>query len=106
MENVYSSDETEFMLGENIKAFRLQKNISRETLCEQAGISLNALRNLELGRGTTLKTLVKVVRALGKQEWLENFAPKATINPLHMVREKEGRQRASRRKRSNGKKEN
>lgn len=88
MERILTDEETEQIIGENIKALRLQKNILRKKLCSQAGVSLTALKNLETGKGTTLKTLVKIVRALGRQDWLIALAPKATINPLHMVKEK------------------
>lgn len=97
MDSILSPQELELVLGENIKALRLQKNLDRRSLCEQAGISENALRHLEGGKGATIKTLVRVVKALGRANWLMSVAPQVSINPLHMVREKHVRQRASRR---------
>jgi transcriptional regulator with XRE-family HTH domain len=94
---ISTPQELELMLGENIKALRLQKNLDRQTLCRQAGISENALRHLEGGKGATLKTLIRVIKALGRESWLTSIAPQTSINPLHMVREKYPRQRASRR---------
>lgn len=79
------------------QALRLQKNIDRQTLCNQAGVSLTALRHLEGGEGATIKTLIRVIRALNRESWLSSIAPQVSINPLHMVREKRVRQRASRR---------
>ncbi len=96
MENIFSFEELEEQVGENLKQLRLHKNIDRKTLCERAGVSLNALRHLEAGHGT-LKTLIRVVRALDRQEWLLGIAPTASINPLHRVRGQSVRQRASRR---------
>jgi transcriptional regulator with XRE-family HTH domain len=98
VDQIYTPIELEIMLGKNIKTLRLQKNIDRKTLCGQAGISENALRHLEGGQGTTLKTLIRVVKALDKESWLIGIAPQVSINPLHMVREKHQRQRASRKK--------
>jgi len=97
MEQISTPQELEVMLGENLKALRLQKNLDRRTLCHQAGISENALRHLEGGKGATLKTLVRVIKALDRESWLVGIAPQVSINPLHMVREKHLRQRASRR---------
>lgn len=97
MVEMLTPQEWEVMVGENIKALRLQKNIDRKTLCDQAGISENALRHLEGGSGSTLKTLVRVVKALDREGWLASIAPEISINPLHMVRGKYLRQRASRR---------
>lgn len=103
MERISTPQELEVMLGENLKALRLQKNLDRQTLCNQAGISENALRHLEGGKGATLKTLVRVIKALDRESWLAGIAPQVSINPLHMVREKHSRQRASRK--TYGKKE-
>jgi transcriptional regulator with XRE-family HTH domain len=91
-------EEMELMLGENIKALRLQRNLARKILCTRAGISENALRNLEGGKGATLKTLIKVLKALNRETWLEVIAPKTSINPLHLTKENEQRQRARRTK--------
>ncbi len=97
MNTISTPQELELQLGEHIKTLRLQKNINRQTLCYQAGISENALRHLEGGQGATIKTLVRVIKALGQENWLASLAPRVSINPLHMVREKHPRQRASRR---------
>lgn len=56
---------------------------------------MRALRNLETGNGSSLRVLVQVVRALGRESWLETIAPVATINPLMLTREAKPRQRAS-----------
>ena len=97
MERISTPNELEIMLGENIKTLRLQKNLDRQSLCSQAGISMNALRHLEGGKGATLKTLIRVVKALDRENWLTAIAPQVSINPLHMIRQKRPRQRASRR---------
>lgn len=103
MDMIIRPSEIEYQLGESIKQLRLQKNLDRKTLCERAGISLNALRHLENGEGATVKTLVRVVRALERQDWFAAIAPKVTVNPLHMVRNSTNRKRASRRTRIHGK---
>ena len=90
-----TSEEMEAGLGEKLEALRLSKNLNQKTLAERAGVSVRALRNLEGGQGSTLKTLVSVLRALGRQEWLNTIAPIATINPLALTREAQPRQRAS-----------
>ena len=97
MNQVLNLQDLEVILGENLKALRLQKNVDRQTLCNQAGVSLTALRHLEGGEGATIKTLIRVIRALDRESWLTSIAPQVSINPLHMLREKRVRQRASRR---------
>lgn len=78
-------DELEICIGNSIKTLRIQKNMHRDTVCELAGISMNALRHLETGKGANIKTLVRVARVLGKQDWVMGLAPQISINPLNMV---------------------
>lgn len=91
-------EELEADLGGKIKALRLLRNIDRATLAERAGISESALKNLELGKGSSLKTLMSVVRALGRQDWLKTLAPIATVSPMTMTKRVTPRLRASRRR--------
>lgn len=88
--------EMEAALGEKLKSLRLSRNLDQKTLAERAGLSVRALRSLEAGQGSTIKTLVGVLRALGRQDWLNTIAPVATINPLTLTRDAQPRQRASR----------
>jgi transcriptional regulator with XRE-family HTH domain len=94
--------ELELALGDNLRALRLDCNIDQKSLAEQAGISLRAVKNLEGGLGSTLKSLVAVLRALGREDWLKTIAPVASINPLHMTRAAQPRQRARQRKVGHG----
>ena len=98
MKIMSTPEELEETLGEHIKALRLQNNIDRRTLCERAGVSENSLRNLENGRGTTLKTLTRIIKALNRESWLLQLAPQTSINPLYMGTDKTQRQRARRKK--------
>ena len=97
MKSVYTTQELELSLGESLRSLRLQKNLDQKTLCAQAGLSLTALKNLESGRGASVKTLLRVARALGRSDWILAVAPQVSINPLHMLRTSSPRQRAGRR---------
>ena len=87
-------EEFEASIGAEIKSLRLRQNIERTTLALRAGCSLSALKNLESGNGSTLRTLIAIVRVLGREDWLRNIAPMATISPLNMPRNGHVRQRA------------
>ncbi len=91
--------EIEADVGEKLRALRLLRDIDQFSLAARAGVSVSALKTLESGRGTTLHTLVRVVRALGREDWFATIAPIATINPLTMTRAAQPRQRARKRKR-------
>lgn len=96
---IQTPDEMEATLGDSLRALRLHKNIDQRSLAEQAGISVRAVKNLENGDGSTLKSFTRVLRALGREEWLATVAPVASINPLELNREAQPRQRARPRKR-------
>jgi transcriptional regulator with XRE-family HTH domain len=87
-------EEFESDVGLQLKSLRLRKNIDRATLALRAGCSVSALKNLEYGTGSTLRTLIAVVRALGRDDWLRNVAPMATISPLSLLKAGNTRQRA------------
>jgi transcriptional regulator with XRE-family HTH domain len=91
-------NEMEADLGAKLKRLRLNKNLDQKTLAARAGVSVRALRNLESGAGTTVKTLLSVLRALGRETWLDTVAPVATINPLTLTSRIALRQRAARRR--------
>ena len=97
-------DELESDLGKRLRAIRLDRNWDQSTLAGYAGVGLNSLRRLELGQGSTMHTLISVLRALGRTDWLATIAPVATINPVTMTAAAKPRQRAARatRKHSNG----
>lgn len=92
-------EELEAGFGEALRSLRLAGDHDQRTLAQRAGVSQSALKNLEAGRGT-LHTLVRVLHALGRGEWLGTVAPPTPINPLELTRAATARQRASRRRRS------
>lgn len=83
-------------IGEALRLRRLQQNLGQTEVAARAGTSRSAVQNLEAGRGT-IETLVRVLRALGREDWLQALATPPVINPMHMVRSAGERQRASRR---------
>lgn len=95
MQSYKTVKEWESELGEQMRALRLRANLDQITLVERAGIGLTALKNLESGKGATLKTLIKTLRALDHADWLASLAPPVSISPLQMLKAKPARQRAS-----------
>ncbi len=87
-------EEMEGLVGESLKALRLSRNIGQQLLAERAGVSTRALQSLENGEGSTLSTFVKIMRALGREDWFKTLAPVATVNPMTVVRKAAPRQRA------------
>jgi len=99
-----STTEWEAVIGAEVRAARIAANLDQSELAKRADISLGAVKNLEAGKGSSLKTLVRVVRALGRTEWLESLTPPITVSPLAMLSSNRKatlpRQRVSRRRAS------
>lgn len=81
--------------GQQVRAVRLRLNHDQAMLAKIAGVSLTALRNLESGTGASVKTLIRVLRALNRAEWLVTLAPPVSISPMQMLNTKSPKQRAS-----------
>lgn len=82
-------------LGEQIRAQRLRINMTVEEVAGRAGVSISAVSRLESGSGSSVATLVSVVQAVGRSEWLDTLQPPITISPLSVHRAPQGRQRAT-----------
>jgi transcriptional regulator with XRE-family HTH domain len=92
-----STGEWESLIGKDFRALRLLSQFDQASLADLAGVSLGALKNLENGRGSTLKTIVGVATALGRESWLESLSPTITVSPISVLRSGTGgRQRVFR----------
>ena len=98
MKIIASTSEWTRRLGEALRDLRLASNLGQHELANRAGVGRSAVQNLEAGHGN-LTTLVRVVRALGREDWLGSLTATPTINPLHLMPSTQKRQRASRKPR-------
>ncbi len=89
-------EELQRYLGGKVKRLRLNRNLDQRTTAEKAGVSEKALRNLETGRGSTVETLLRVLKALERLQGLEMLAPEVSVNPLDLLRQPKAAQRARR----------
>jgi transcriptional regulator with XRE-family HTH domain len=95
-------EEWETLVGEQVRAMRIANDLDQTRLAELADVSVGALSNLERGKGSSLKTVVAVVRALGRTDWLEALAPPVTVSPIQMLRAKQRSPRTRVRVRTSG----
>jgi transcriptional regulator with XRE-family HTH domain len=86
--NHRSVEEWEQVVGEQVRNARVASRLDQPRLAALANVSVGALSNLERGRGSSLKTVVAVLRALGRTDWLEALAPEVTVSPMQMLRAK------------------
>ncbi len=76
-------------LGTQIRQLRRQQQLTQAQLAKRANVSLSAVKYLEAGRGSSLATLVRVARALGRSDWFAALAPaEPSYSPLSALRER------------------
>jgi transcriptional regulator with XRE-family HTH domain len=76
-------------LGTGLRDRRVRADLTQEDLARLAGIGLGSVKRLEAGAGANLTSLVKVVRALGAEDWLAALAPptEPVMSPMQLLRQ-------------------
>ena len=88
-------EELEGLVGAQIRQRRLQRNLTLDQVADQAGLARRTVQNLEHGHGSTIATLVKVLRVLDADDWLTTLTPPEPISPVALRDQRQRRQRAS-----------
>jgi len=84
-----SNTQIEQELGKRLKAHRLTTNLSQTEVAERSGLSRRTITAIENGEGSTLGTLIALLRALGALDTLEAFLPDPGISPIAMLKLRE-----------------
>ena len=79
-------------LGARVQRERLNRNQTQAELATKAGVAERTVRYLEGGRQTSLETLIRVLRALGKLDGFDALLPEPGVSPLQLAKLK-GRER-------------
>ena len=74
------------MLGARVQRERLNRNLSQAELAERGGVGERTVRYFESGRQTTVETLIRILRALGKMDALDAFLPEPGLSPIELAR--------------------
>jgi transcriptional regulator with XRE-family HTH domain len=91
-------EELQTDLGERLRRLRLSRNMDQRATADKAGISEKALRNLETGRGSTVETLLRTLKALDHLQGMEMLAPEVTVDPLALLHSPKPQQRVRRKR--------
>ena len=87
-----STDEWLSTIGENIRDARIAREMDQQSLATRSSINRVTLSRLENGGTTTVATLIKVLRALGREDWLDELDETGGgMSPLALARQ-EGKQ--------------
>jgi len=82
-------------LGERLRQTRLARNLSQAALAEEAGVGRETVVRIESGRSASLISLIRLLRALGLLEGLNELVPELGPSPIDQLRrQRRRRQRA------------
>ncbi len=84
---IRSTKDWEEILGVQARRLRMRVELDQRELAQKANISVGALKNLENGHGCTLRTLIRVLRVLNKESWLETLSPQPSVEPIEVLRQ-------------------
>lgn len=82
-----SISDYEILIGEQFRRLRIAEEMDQIQLAGAANVSLGAIKNLESGNGSSLKTLIRVARVLNQEKWLESLYPLTTVRPIQVLRD-------------------
>jgi transcriptional regulator with XRE-family HTH domain len=95
-------DEQLSAIGLALRERRVRAGLTQEDLALQADVSLGAVQNLEYGKGSSMRTLLRVTRLLDSDQWVEALqAPRApALSPMQLLREQKSAAKKMRVRRS------
>lgn len=80
-------DDTVVLIGQRVKQYRLNQDLSQEALARLAGVSLKAVKNAELGK-STINTYVAIMISLGRADNLLAAFPDEGVSPVQLLKSK------------------
>lgn len=80
-----SNTQIEQELGNRLKNHRLDLNLTQDEIASRSGLSRRTITAIENGEGSTLGTLIAMLRALNALDTLESFLPDPGISPIAMT---------------------
>jgi len=77
----------EKIIGETVRRLRIRKKLPLEEVAARASLSPISVRALEKGRGSTLSTLLKVLKAIDETGFIRDWAEKSgETSPMQALR--------------------
>ena len=75
------------ILGGRLRDYRKAHGLSLDALAERSGLSALTIHKAEHGGNFTIRTLLRVLRALDRLEQLDAFLPPVPRSPLDLIDE-------------------
>lgn len=83
MDGIYTLSDTQLgkRIGEKLKAIRLKRNITQQSLAEASSISLSSVKKIENGEIGSFDTLLRILRTLGMLESISALFEEEQLSP-------------------------
>ena len=83
MDDIYTFSDTQLSkrIGEKLKAIRLKRNITQQSLAEASSISLSSVKKVESGEIGSFDTLLRILRTLGMLESISQLFEEEHLSP-------------------------
>lgn len=85
MIQLLNNSQIELELGKRLKVRRLDLNLSQQEVATLSGLSRRTISAIEHGEGSTLATLIALLRALRALDTLNDFLPDPGISPIALT---------------------
>ncbi len=85
MLDLLSNTQIEIELGRRLRSERLERNLTQEEVAGRSGLSRRTITAIENGEGSSLSSLIALLRALGALSTLENFLPPRGPSPFYWL---------------------
>ena len=80
-----ASDALERELGRTIRRWRIDAGLTQDETADRASLSRSAVQGLERGTGSRIATLVRVLRAIGREDSLGAFTLDTAPTPIELL---------------------
>ena len=81
-----SDDVTLREIGNRVAQYRLNRNMTQDTLANEAGVSKRTIIRVEQGRSAQTSSLIRILRSLKLLGNLEALIPEPAISPIQQVK--------------------
>ena len=74
------------MIGDRLKEERLNQNLTQAALAESSGVGRIVVQRAEAGKGCSLRSFTRILRALGKLDHLNTLLPETGVSPIELAK--------------------
>ena len=84
--DAWADDSVIAEIGRRLRRERLDRNLTQAELASRSGVSEDTIRSIENGYNTSIKTLIRLLRAMGLVGRIESLVPEPGLSPIQVAR--------------------